>query len=351
MSSTDTQEDVSEPSTSTVDIKTPAKEANTAQAQDVRSVNEPVVNAEQSVVKQETPITEGTPLKVAPATSEDVSQIHNPTPSVTARNIILSESTVDLLRFVRFTDFVPCDYNKDGIVDILALNFRLSTGYGFCGIGNGLFSEGPSFDLPFRPTAAASLGNSSDMINGLFLVSSVGTVSLFYPLLDDDPMLTSKAAHFSVFRMDTANGPVFAVHGDDETFVHIYSFVNGGLQDNGEYKSVSVEQVVDWYTQITAWAPSNTQVSFPLPPTGMEKTVRVADLNSDTIPDLVYYDSGKIICSLSQRGKALVEEKTVSCSVKPTALRIADVDGNGFPDVLALIGSSGTLEVYLVSAK
>jgi hypothetical protein len=59
----------------------------------------------------------------------------------------------------------------------------------------------------------------------------------------------------------------------------------------------------------------------------------------------------KIVYLLSCDGEALAEEQTVPCHAKPVALRIADVDGNGFPDVLALIGTSGTLEVYLVEPK
>ena len=305
---------------------------------------------EQSSAKPESPLAEPTSQETVPVVEEKAPNT-GATAAVTASDVTMSQSTVDLLKFVRFTDFVPCDYNKDGIVDILALNSRLSTGYGFCGIGNGLFKEGPSFDLPFRPAAAASLGDSSDMINGLFLVSSVGTVSLFYPLLDDDPTMTSKAAQFFVFRVDTADGPVFAVHGKEKSSVHVYSFVSGGLQDGGEHGAAIAENITDWYRQITTWDGHDTQATFPLPPSGMEKTARIADLNGDNIPDLVYFDAASITYLLSRDGKALAEKQTVPCNMKPVALRIADVDGNGFPDVLALIGSSGTVEIYVTEPK
>ena len=320
-------------------------------AQDVQQAAEPVAVDEQTATKPQTPVVEGTSPEAAPAVEEDASQTGEPAPPATARDVSMSQSTVDLLKFVRFTDFVPCDYNKDGILDILALNSRLSTGYGFCGVGNGLFIEGPSFDLPFRPAAAASLGDSGNAINGLFLVSSSGTVSLFYPLLDDDPSMASNAAHFSVFRVDTGSGPVFAVHGEDEASVRVYSFVGGGLQDRGGHNAGCTDQVTDWYSQITTWDPANTQTDFPLPPSGMEKTARIADLNGDNIPDLTYYDSAKIVYLLSRDGKALAEEQAVTCHAKPVALRITDVDGNGFPDVLALIGASGTVEVYLTEPE
>lgn len=260
-------------------------------------------------------------------------------------------SSVDLLKFIRFTDFVPCDYNQDGIVDILALTSRLSTGYGFSGTGNGLFTEGPSFDLPFRPAAAVPLGISGQAINGLFLVSSVGTVSIFYPLVDKDPTMAPKSSSFFVFRVETKGSPVFAVLGKGKTSVHLYSLKDGGLQDKGEHPASCSEDLTDWYGKVVSWKLTDNTASFPLPPIGMEKIARLGDLNGDEIPDLIYYNSGKIVYRLSQEGKALTEEKTVSCPMPPVALRIADVDGNGFPDVLALIGTSGALEVYLTEAK
>jgi len=313
---------------------------------------EPVKEEERA--KEDEPVaggavpSESTSIETKAPPAEHVSAETTP---VDARDITLSQSTVDLLRFVRFTDFVPCDYNKDSVVDIIALNSRLSTGYSFCGIGNGLFTEGPSFDLPFRPAAAVPLGDSGDAINGLFLVSSVGTVSLFYPLLEDDPTVVSKASAFSAFRVDTADGPIFAVHGEDGTSVRIYLLISGGLQDKGEYPALRTNDITDWYNQVTMWDSLDAQLPFPLPPSGMEKTVRIADFNGDAIPDLIYYDSGKMVYLLSRDGEALAEEQMASCHAKPVALRVADVDGNGFPDVLALIGTSGTLEMYLVTPE
>lgn len=267
-----------------------------------------------------------------------------------ARAITITQSAVDLLKFIRFTDFVPCDYNQDGIPDILALSPLMSTGYGFAGTGNGLFREGPTFDLPFRPAAAVPLGTSGKEVNGLFLVSSIGTVSIFYPLMDKDQALVPKSSSFFVFRVETKDGPVFAVLGKDESSVHLYSLVNGGLQDRGKCPTFRTDDVITWYGKITTWQLSDDQKPFPLPPLGMERLARIADLNGDAIPDLVYYDSGKIVYKLSQGGKALTEEKSASCPVKPASVRIADVDKNGLPDVLALL-PSGTLNVYLTEAQ
>ena len=227
----------------------------------------------------------------------------------------------------------------------------MSTGYGFTGTGNGLFIEGPSFDLPFRPAAAVPLGTSGKKINGLFLISSVGTVSIFYPRVDRDSAIIPKSSSFFAFRVETKDGPVFAVLGKGKASVHLYFLVNGALQDKGEHPATRMKDIVTWYKKVTSWQLSDDQKLFPLPPIGMERIACITDFNGDKIPDLVYYDSGKIIYKLSQGGKALTEEESASCPMKPAALRIADVDGNGLPDVLALISSSGMLEVYLTEAK
>jgi len=349
MPSADAQENVVEPVPTTSDVESASPAQAGSADVDEQPMVEPVPTEQRSTapsVEEAPPAEQVSAMVRAPlAVSEQATE------SPVASDITLSQSTVDLLRFVRFTDFVPCDYNKDGVIDILTLNSRLSTGYSFCGIGNGLFSEGPSFDLPFRPAAAVPLGNSGDAINGLFLVSSAGTVSLFYPLLEDDPTVLSKASAFSVFRVDTADGPIFAVHSKDGTSVRIYLLISGGLQEKGEYPALRTSDITDWYNQIATWDHSDVQAAFPLPPVGMERTARIADLNGDAIPDLIYYDSAKIVYLLSRDGEALAEEQTVPCHAKPVALRIADVDGNGFPDVLVLIGTSGTLEVYLTTPE
>lgn len=315
---------------------------------------EAVVSTSSSVEGAEEPplVEEGAAQQSEEVAMEDISKELIPLAEegsllATARKIAFTRAVVELLKFVRLTDFVPCDYNQDGVLDVLALNSRLSTGYGFSGIGNGVFIEGPSFDLPFRPAAAVPVADSGNAVNGLFLVSAAGTVSIFYPLLEDDPSMTAKASSFSVFRVDTVDGSVFVVHGEDEISVSIYLLINGGLQDKGECPASHTSDVTDWYNGITTWDSLNEQEPFPLPPTGMEKTARIEDLNSDNIPDLIYYDSGKVVYLLSRDGEALMEEQTVPCYSKPAALRLGDVDGNGFLDVLALM-PSGTLEVYLI---
>jgi hypothetical protein len=269
---------------------------------------------------------------------------------VAARQITLTRRTVDLVKFIPFTDFVTCDYNQDGRADILALNFRISTGFGATGVGNGLFHEGPSFDLPFRPAAAAQLGSSRETLNGLFLISAMGSVSLFYPLISDGSSTGATAPRFSAVRVDTPDGPIFAVAEEGTTSVHLYAFGEGRLQDRGEKPASRSLSFQAWYNDAQGWAVDGS-APFPFPPAGGERLVSIDDLNGDAIPDLVYYESAKLVWLLSKDGNPLVDEKTISCPTGPTAIRTADVDGNGLPDVLVLIGSAGVLEVYLSTAE
>lgn len=268
-------------------------------------------------------------------------------PQMEARDITLTKVTTDLLKFVPFTDLVPCDFDQDGVVDVLALNAKLSTGYGFKGVGNGLFTEGPSFDLPFRPTAAEPLGKCTQNENGLFLVSSSGMVSMFYPSTGEDPTASAPCDSLSSYRLDTEAGSVFAVHGADEASVHLFLSSATGLEDMGIRQATAFTGALTWYDEITKWSPGDHGCIFPLLPGGMEKMVRIADLNRDGILDLVQYDAGDLIFLLSQGGEPLAAHKTIPLLRNPTSIRLADLTGNGFPDVLVLHGASGTLEVFL----
>ena len=295
---------------------------------------------------EEEPATE----PVVAATEEATLAAEAASSPAAAREITLEQCSNDLLKFVRFSDFLPCDYNADDIIDILALNSRVSTGYGYRGIGNGMFTEGPSFDLPFRPAAAVHLGPSCGSPNGLLLVSTEGTVSIFYPVIDEDPSMLTETSPLFVFRVDTAEGPLYLVYGEDEGVAHVYGLQNGGLADKGVIPVSRTSSNIDWYNEITSWELSEQRIPFPLPPEGMEKITRIGDLNVDAIPDLITYASGNLSLLLSHDGEALAKEQTVPCHAKPTAIRLADVDGNRLLDVLALM-PSGTLEVYLVATE
>ena len=270
-----------------------------------------------------------------------------PVARAAAHSIAVRQTAVELVRFIPFTDLVPCDYNQDGVLDVIVLNSKVSDGYGMTGIGNGLFAQGPCFDLPFRPAGAVSLGSGPEERNGIFLISSAGSVSLFFPLIVEVSQETAPATTFAVLRVDTGSGPLFVVCEAGKPQVHLYGAEGLTVKDLGARASSRVASAADWYGRLVAWQPTSEGVAFPLPPEGTERTTCVADVNGDGIPDLVYYETGKIVWKLSLDGAPLAVEKTAPCPTRPTVVRVADVDGNGLGDVLALMGTSGVLEVYL----
>ncbi|MFC2081901.1 FG-GAP repeat domain-containing protein [Candidatus Bipolaricaulota bacterium] len=268
-----------------------------------------------------------------------------------AVDISYEVNSIQLVYFLRLTDLITCDFDEDGWLDVLVLSSRVSTGYGYEGFGNGTFSEGPSFDLPFRPAAAVSLGRGNSGVEGAFLVSASGIVSAFFPLTSEDSSLRGQADSFSVFRVEKPDGMKFAVHEAAGESVQLYQVSDTAVADLGQRVASECSGPAEWYAALATWIEEdNGQLQFPLPPAGTEKTTQLADLNSDGIIDLVYWEAGKLILSLSQSGEALAKTLDLPCTGKPAVIRIADVDSNGLPDLLVLEDATGVLDVYLCTA-
>jgi len=259
---------------------------------------------------------------------------------------VTSSVQSELLRFVQLNDVVPCDFDQDGVIDLLALNHRVSTGYGFEGVGNGLFYAGSEFDLPFRPAAAACIGDPLD--NNLVLVSTEGSIALFHPLVSSDPPMRIVKSPMQILALggDEFSNTI-AVVSDEFDVAEAYQLTGGGLTLLGEYEVDSASTIEEWYETVLGW--TEAEEAIPLPPVQHRRRIRAADLNCDGIPDVVTLESRQLVCHLSGGGEPLQTTLRVPFGIDPVALKVCDVDGNGLVDVL-LLGSAGTLESVLFDA-
>ena len=262
-------------------------------------------------------------------------------------DVSFSKTSSELLTFVKLDEIVPCDLNQDGVIDLLAINHRLSTGYGFIGVGNGLFAEGPYLDLPFRPAAAAAAGSPLD--NTVLLVSSEGTIALFHPLLTQDPPTQVRAPEIDIVRLGAACSPApLAIVGGHGTSgkAEVYEITATSLRLLGEFATARAISLVEWFEGVRAW--TATQDSIPIPPNGASQLVALADMNCDRVLDLVSCNvSGIVTLLLSDGTEVLSAERPVTQGGHEYIdLRLSDVDGNGLMDIL-LLDSSGRVDVLL----
>ena len=90
-------------------------------------------------------------------------------------------------------------------------------------------------------------------------------------------------------------------------------------------------------------------VRLSVPTAAPSGTVRVADMNGDGFPDLVTANpSGPSVSVLLGDGRGrFAPHADFALSVPPTTLVVADVNGDGRPDVLTTNGSSGRVAVML----
>lgn len=275
------------------------------------------------------------------ATAQQTAEVlQSGVPSETALTFTVTSSK--LLAFVRLDDFIPCDYNADGVVDVLALSRRLSDGYGYSGLGNGLFAEGPSFDLPFRPAAAQPLGPATH--NSMALASADGTLFVFCPLLAPSAAPDPKTKRVDLVQVGgqaEAHALVLYVDGDAEA--DVYRVVHTGLSVLGTYPVRLVEDPVEWLQRANIWDSLSSEV--PILHASQRRTACMVDVTGDGIMDAVF-------CSESGRQLSIVSGSTGHTAYEALlgglglAVRTADVDANGLDDVMVLL-DTGVLEVYL----
>jgi len=255
--------------------------------------------------------------------------------------LVFSQTRTPLVDFVRIDDFVPCDFNGDGVVDILALNRRISDGFGYVGAGNGLFVEGPSFDLPFWPAATIVLGSAVD--NGIVLANAESAVSFLSPALFAASVQPARPASMSLMRLGaegTAAPLALIVEGRDR--VQVFAAEGASLAPLGEYAVSLATDALDWFRQLREWSPGTATI--PVLPESGRALSAAADMNNDGDAELVYCEGEELHVMRDSAGGVLsVATAQLAAAV---ALRLVDIDKNGYLDAVVLL-KTNVLEVCL----
>jgi len=273
-----------------------------------------------------------------------VSQSENP--QMDHAELDSTSLTSQLLRFIRLQDIVLCDFDEDGNADILAINQRISTGYGFQGLGNGIFLEGPSFDLPFLPTAVASIGNPLN--NDIVLTTSGGSIALFHPLVSSYPPSEPSTSIQIIPIGGDDFSTTFSVVKEETGSAEVYALSNGCTNWVGEYELMRMPDVKTWYDEVLSWQRGAEAV--PLPPLEFDRKIRIADFNGDAIMDVVFAGGRLLTFWLSDGPLPLATSSFVNLSIDAQTFRLADVDGNGQTDVVVL-SDNNMVEVCLVGQE
>ena len=246
-----------------------------------------------------------------------------------------------LARFVRFTDFVPCDFNEDGVVDILALSSQLSTAFVYEGASTGVFTEGASLDLPFRPACSLRLPEEVGLPGAIFLVSGTGLVSLFVPIHDREGSgATSHIRSARLLRIEDGTATVAVVDASEDEAT-LYQVSATGALEVGRAGFYEISDPFEWYLEFSSW---DGQEGTPLPilPSNLEKITVLADLRGSYEMEMILYHDGSIEVYAFEQGEAVCLG-SIECPSRPEAIRVADLDRDGASDLLWL--EAGVLRV------
>ena len=155
---------------------------------------------------------------------------------------------------MRFDNFVLCDFDRDGIADIVAFSSRLSTAYGYLGCGNGAFLEGPALDLPTRPAAVVVSEADGAREGRIFLVAPDGAVLPFNPTADPTASVASGTGTFVAYCVTTRQGSAIAVWDRFNLSCTLYDIRPDGTKRVQSMQIQSSRSPAEWYKAIVSWS-------------------------------------------------------------------------------------------------